>query len=293
MISIVSTTTIDRLDKVYVLLNSIKKTKQPETKLTYYLFVRFTKEVDYTAVSSYFEQLQSADFNIQIRNVDCFRDQVNQPYRDHMYYAKCLLASHFDFDRILFLDIDLVFVRPGIEALWNSDIADYYLGAVVDPTWQYCAAYKHDRLNTKTKNYFNAGVILFNLAKLREDGKDKQLEEWCDRWHYRELAYICYDQTLLNYLLQDKVKLLPFKYNNTLLASLGVAKTAYTYCLNQYGYLDPMDSLDNAVIVHFCGSKKPWDAMALRCNENEYPYKEEAIEAWNKYYKLYAKPVVQ
>jgi lipopolysaccharide biosynthesis glycosyltransferase len=97
----------------------------------------------------------------------------------------------------------------------------------------------------------------------------------------------------LNYLLQKKVKLLSFKYNNTLLASLGVAKTAYTYCLNQYGYLDPLDSLDNAVIVHFCGSKKPWDAMALRCNENEYPYKDEAIRVWTRYYKLYSKPAVQ
>ena len=292
-ITIGSTTSTDRLDKVYVLLNSIKKNKQPDTEIAYTLFVKFTPDKDANYCYEYFKSLISDDFSISIQDVDIFKELVNMPYRDHMYYAKCLFADYFeDLDRVLFLDVDLAFVRPGIEALWIQDITDYYLGAVIDPTWQYCPYYKHDLINTKTKNYFNAGVILFNLKALREYGKDKQLREWCDRWHFRELQYICFDQTLLNYLLKDKVKLINFKYNNTLLASLGCAKNAYTYYLNSVGYLDPLDSLDQAVVMHFCGSKKPWDAEALRCSEAEYPYKEEAIKYWADIYNCYKKPEI-
>jgi len=38
--------------------------------------------------------------------------------------------------------------------------------------------------------------------------------------------------------------------------------------------------LKDAVLVHFCGSKKPWVLSALQCGLDEYPYKQEAVKLW-------------
>lgn len=291
-ITIGSTATLDRLDKVYVLLNSIKANKQPSTIIDYTLFLKVSRKNDWDLCTpeqlyGYFAPLQSDTFHLHIENIDCFKYMVNTPYRDHMYFAKCLFPSFFPTDRVLFLDVDIVMMRPGIEELWESDIDGYYVGVVVDPTWQYCQAYKHDKLNTGTDNYFNAGVILFNNSYIRDSGMSAKLAHWCLNWNYRELQYICYDQTLLNYLFKDRVKLLNFKYNNTLLASLGIAMDAYDHAISTFGYLDPMDSLQHAVFVHFCGSKKPWDPLALKQPESEYPYKDEAVRLWSSLYNKY------
>ena len=282
MITIVSTTTTDRLDKVYILLNSIKQNKLTETSITYYIFIQFTQECTKDYCIEYFSSLLSSDFNIIVIDVDIFKNLVCTPGRNHIYYAKCLFPKYFsDCERLLFLDVDIVIAKNGIEDLWNSDIEDYYVGACTDPTWQYCPEYKFELQNTKTENYFNAGVLLLNNKKIKEDKKDEELAKWCLSWDSNKLKCVCYDQSLLNYLLKDKVKILDFKYNNTLLASLGIAKNAYDFYLNSLGYSNLLDSIKDAVILHFCGSNKPWKASIIQ--DNVFPYKKEAIEIWSKY----------
>lgn len=276
-IIIASTTTIDRLDKVYILFNSIKKTKSPETKITYYLFVP-CNDIDYCI--EYFKPLVSTDFYVVISNLDIFAPYVHTPARNHVYYAKCLFPSFFtQYKKILYLDVDMVFVNKGIEDLWNENISDSYIGACIDPTWQHCSNYVFDKINCKTKTYFNAGMMLLNLERIREEGKAKELRDWCMSWNLRELACNCFDQTLLNYILREKTAIINFKYNNSLLSCLGIAKDAYTYYLNSIGYAKPEDSLKDAVILHFCGANKPWEYHNIK--DSDFPYKKEAVEIWS------------
>ena len=288
-IQIASTTTTDRLDKVYILFNSIKQNKLDTTKIVYNLFVQYDEQYDFKRCTEYFESLISDNFSVVLENVDVFKDSVKTPYRNHLYYAKCLFPQYFfDLDKILFLDVDLVFIK-GIESLWDTDITDYYAGACIDPTWQFCPEYKHDLINTGTSAYFNAGVILFNLKKMREDKKDEELQKWCLNWDFNSLQCNCHDQTLLNYVLKDKIKLLPFKYNNSILASLGVAKNAYSDYLKSIGYDLPLNSIYDAVILHFCGSNKPWDINALQSYEHIYPYQRLASQIWKQINEQYKK----
>jgi lipopolysaccharide biosynthesis glycosyltransferase len=284
---IASTATADRKDKVWILLNSLKQNKQPGTLIQYYLFVPSEELKEF---QTYLTGLPSEDFKVLILDADWFADKVDTigTVRDHLYYAKCLFPQVFlNQDKLLFLDVDIVCVGPGIEDLWNTDIEGYWVGAVIDPTWQYCPYFKHDPQNTGTDHYFNAGVMLMNFKQMREDGKDKEFAEWCLHWDQSKLVCHCFDQTLCNYLLKDKTKLLPFKYNNSVLATLGIAQDSYRYYLNQCGYVEPLDSLQHAVLLHFCGSKKPWDAKALACGTDEYPYKEEAVELWQQLVRKY------
>lgn len=288
-IILASTATKDRFDKVYILLNSIKQTKQPETKIEYWLFVK-GEEID-ACVKTLAPISSSADFTIIYQNIDSLASAVHTPARDHIYYAKCLFPVLFkQYTKLLYLDVDMVFYQKGIEDLWNTDITDYYLGACIDPTWQYCPNYRFDVDNTKTKNYFNAGMMLFNLERIREEGKAEELQHWCLHWNLNELACNCFDQTLLNYILRDKVKILDFKYNNSLLSCLGIAKNAYAQYLKEVGYDNPKDSLYDAVILHFCGANKPWHTNV---NGSAFPCYLLASSIWDELAEKYRKQKIK
>ena len=289
MIYIASTASPDRFDKVYILLNSLKHTKKPETDIVYYIF---TEPNAIQSLYSYIGELRSADFLVAVLDISWFNEWIHAPQKGAYHYARCLFSEYFptSVEKILWLDIDMVFYHPGIEDLWEKDITDYLAAGVIDPTWQYCPPYHYEIANTKTDQYINTGVLLMNLDKIRRDGRDQELEYWLQHWDENVLACNVYDQTLLNYLWKGQIKLLNTKFNNSLLASLGEAKTSYTVYMNSQGYIDPLDSLQHAVILHFCGSLKPWEPMCSYMDESSYPYKKEAIELWNKLSRKYRKP---
>lgn len=62
-------------------------------------------------------------------------------------------------DKILYLDVDIMLNRD-IMLLYNTDVSNY----------EYAAARDHYGKYLLNPNYINAGVILFNLAKVKETG---------------------------------------------------------------------------------------------------------------------------
>ena len=287
--NIASTATTDRLDKVYVLLNSLKQNKRKDTRINYHLFLQFTEKYDKKYCNEYFASLYDTDFTLVLEDTAVFKKDIVTPGHSYVYYIRYLFPSYFnDLDKILYLDVDAVVVRNGIEDFWNTDVTDYYVGAVLDPTWQYCYEYRTQVAICGIKNYFNDGIILMNLSKIREDKKDIELKKWCLSWDETKAPRICYAQTLGNYVLKDKVKLISSKYNNSVMASLPVAVDWYNVCAMKEGYMKAIDSILDAVILHFCGANKPW-GNSINKKESEYPYKEIAVPIWNDLYKKYKK----
>lgn len=62
-------------------------------------------------------------------------------------------------DKLLYLDVDVMFNRD-IHLLYDIDISDY----------EYAAARDHYGKYLVSPNYVNAGVLLFNMAQMREAG---------------------------------------------------------------------------------------------------------------------------
>lgn len=254
-IDVVSVNDKNGLDRVYMLLNSLKKTKQDDTVVNYYLFV---EDVD-DEVKQYFKDLISADFRIQIEDTSWFKERINSPYRTYLYYVRCLFPSYFTWlDKILYLDTDIVFLQNGVEQLWETNVDNYSLGAVSDITVNYFKPLaKIEKDPTKTKDYFNSGVLLMNLKRIREANKHKQLQKWMLKWNLKELKPSTMDQTLLNYIFrEDEVNYLDYKYNDY---SLVITKTVYSVFkqkLNKYS--EPIQSVKDAIILHFLGELKPW-----------------------------------
>lgn len=79
-----------------------------------------------------------------------------------------LFADRVDFlpDKLLYLDIDIMFNRD-IHLLYDIDIEDY----------EYAAARDHYGKYLIHPNYVNAGVILFNMKRVKETGLLKKARE--------------------------------------------------------------------------------------------------------------------
>lgn len=140
-----------------------------------------------------------------------------------------------DVDKILYLDCDIL-VNSSLKPLYDAiSLEDDYLAAAVADLG--CSAHQ-SRLgleNDENVFYFNAGVILFNLNRMRKEGTQDKLFDYLKQ-NFEHLLYS--DQDVLNAVLKGRAKRMDKKFNMI---------TMNFYYPNETG----------AVISHFAGVK-PW-----------------------------------
>lgn len=102
-------------------------------------------------------------------------------------------------DRILYLDTD-VLCRGDFADLYYTDIQNVEIAGVPDRygKWFFGNTFKH--------NYLNSGVLLMNMANIRESGLFKKCRDMC-----RDKKMFMPDQSALNKLA--KKRKIPAKYN--------------------------------------------------------------------------------
>ena len=171
-----------------------------------------------------------------------------------------LLAPDFlpqEVDKVIYLDCDIVVDGP-IRPLWETDIHEYALGAVIDESFYKDELY--ERLQySKEYSYVNAGVELFNIKYWREH----QCVERCfDCVRKNQEILTLYDQDAINMVLHKEIKHLDPTWN-----------FQHGFLLSwQYGYYkgELKEQLDrctyNPVIIHFDGRSKPW------YKDSQHPY---------------------
>lgn len=116
----------------------------------------------------------------------------------YMTWMRAALSKIFQFEsRVLLLDPDTL-VEDDISALWDIDLTDYYFAAV-----QETRNHRHEK-----NPYFNAGVMLMNLDKLRKDGMDDKLIYEINTVHHEHL-----EQDVINFLCDGKILPLSSEYN--------------------------------------------------------------------------------
>lgn len=154
-----------------------------------------------------------------------------------------------DVHKVLYLDCDLI-VDGSLRDLWNEDISDVTVAAVED---MWCARPEsYQRLHYDSNySYFNSGVMLINLDRMRSTGFENRAITYLNE-HVDELAL--YDQDLLNALLYDDKRLLPFRWN----VQDGFLRRRRSERMFPASIEVLKKELHNPVIIHYVGSKKPW-----------------------------------
>lgn len=100
-------------------------------------------------------------------------------------------------DKLLYLDVDILFNRD-ITLLYDIDVSDY----------EYAAARDHYGKYLLNPNYINAGVLLFNMTKIKESGL---LEKARKLIKEKKLTFA--DQSAV-YRSTTKKKMLPQRFND-------------------------------------------------------------------------------
>ena len=196
--------------------------------------------------------IEDEDFKLYFTSAKKYQNRINPPMDSYIYYLRCLLPSICrGFDKILFLDTDILILKEGIEQLFKIDISNYYGAGCWDPLNRVSHP---ESIQCKTNFYFNGGVIMLNINKIVEDGKDKQLEQYLLNWP-QNLTPGLRDQTLLNYVLRNNVKHCSVIYNQILPVINKQNLGLYLYECQNLGYSTIEESINDTIVLHLAGVK--------------------------------------
>ncbi len=202
------------------------------------------------------KSIKLKNINIKLLDLDNKYEQLNTT---HLCVSKSALFKFDipiilkDLDKILYIDGDTV-VNDDLSQLFNTDITDCYAGVVKDLTSIF--VFK-DNERVGTPSYFNSGMMLLNLEKLRNDNIPEKLLQY--KLDSASQKYM--DQDCFNVVLASNLKFLPAEYNfmtsNEILYKNNICERSDV----------------NALIIHYT-PQKPW-------KEDEMPY----VKLWNKYFR--------
>lgn len=172
------------------------------------------------------------------------------------YYRYLLPEILVDCDKVIYLDSDLL-IRCDVKELWDIDLSQHYLAGVNEidiinrfPDHKLKLGFDLDEL------FINAGVLVCNLQKMRQDKITHHLFTETER--LKDII-LFQDQDVINIALKGKIAELPLAYN-------------YTVEAMEKDLL----GLDEIKIIHYNSSgAKPW---------KHYQFQELPL---NKYLKLW------
>ncbi len=149
---------------------------------------------------------------------------------------KFFIAEILDDDKVLYIDSDTI-IQKDLKQLYNTNLEQLYAAVVPSPLSLNISHTQN--LGIQNNEYFNSGVLLLNLSKMREDNVSKKLLD------YKMNNYNLFmDQDAFNKIFNKYVKYLPIEYNQYLPKKL-LPRSFRT-------------NLKNAYIIHFTDKFKPW-----------------------------------
>lgn len=114
----------------------------------------------------------------------------------YMVMMKVLLCHILPIDRALTLDVDTI-VRGDLSPLWDIDLTDDYFAGAREPFWTM-------RFH---RDYVNAGVLMWNLGKMRDGTAERVLKAMNSR------PFTFVEQDALNELCWDRIRVIDSAYN--------------------------------------------------------------------------------
>lgn len=248
----------------------------------------FVMQTCVAITSLYLNKNQSTSYEILVVMADCSNSSAEtfrkmekedlaitlvhaslEQYRDIKQLAHISIACllKFDicelipqYDKLLYLDGDII-VRKDLTELYETELGENYAAAVKE---LYCM--KQD------DGCINAGIMLFNAKKMRDDGMRDILVEKRRSLGNRSSM----DQQTYNMVIKGKIHYLSIVYNCVPGRLIGDAKMKYTVSeLNQLyatHYVNAKQLIKDAVIIHFATGNKPWKYTFAPCAKEWYEY---------------------
>ena len=190
----------------------------------------------------------------------------------HLTFARLFVDEQIaDFDACIYIDGDLI-ARRDLADLWtlavqNADFNQIYLAGCPDLILQNGSGEYFDNHLRQfgfpdLTDYFNAGVLVMNLKKLREDHMTAVFLKAAEK------PYMFGDQDILNICCRGRTMMLPIAWN-MIPNCIDDCEMTQKGCTER----DRSDLMKgNAAILHFAGEHKPWTGIETRFDAEWYSY---------------------
>lgn len=172
-------------------------------------------------------------------------------FPEEAWYRVALPELLPELPRVLWLDADVI-VRAPVRELWDTDLAGHPLAACPNAVMYsfrdvVAAIGVGDR-----RQYFNSGVMVMDLARMRAEGSAATLREAARRIRaWNRFA----DQDVLNAAYHRRFRRLPLHWNVLSQSYINVPETIRVHGRDEYA-----EAMARPRIVHFTGrlAFKPW-----------------------------------
>jgi lipopolysaccharide biosynthesis glycosyltransferase len=180
-------------------------------------------------------------------DLDVFDKCTTRTYISKITFARLLLPETFDESvaRVVYLDADILVVGD-LSPLWEIDLGKSAIAAVIDSD-----SVPHSQRLNLASEYFNAGMLVIDLKRWREDRISEKALAFMTENPETELA----DQDALNVACGGKWTKISDRWNYQTDRPTGY-----------YG----MPKEDRPSVIHFAGKWKPWSASSLSADAPLY-----------------------
>lgn len=161
-----------------------------------------------------------------------------------------------DVNKLIYIDCDTLVVGR-LSDLWEVNLEGHIAAGVLEAMGN---LHKKAIGLQKQDPYFNAGVLLINLSKWRNEDYDKKASEFVQKIDGK-LEYA--DESVLNAIAATSMKIISPKYNLTSLSIYFTIDEVQVYrkpCFH-YSEEEMKEALDDARVIHFTSSfmdVRPW-----------------------------------
>ncbi|MBO5948516.1 glycosyltransferase family 8 protein [bacterium] len=174
-------------------------------------------------------------------------------------FSRFFIPELLPYEKCVYVDLDTI-VLDDIKILYDTNLEDNYLAASIDSSFIGCCAcdkryieYAHNTLKIPDiENYFQAGVLVFNLQKMRENNIIRKCLNVLE-----DIQLHFADQCVYNYLFKNNVKYLElnwnYQFNDCDRQKIKLKQNLPLKILEQYN-----NAYKNPKIVHYSSKNKPW-----------------------------------
>lgn len=194
-----------------VAITSLSRSADPDT--VYEVYILTGDEFTDQGLLKIAEQKYS-NINLKVVKADTeiFKNVIiNNSHVTKTTFYRLLLCNLIQEEKCIYLDSDII-VTEDLQALYSVNLDGHYVAGCRDIWIDMMSEEERDNRRKRTEipsmqEYVNAGILVMNLRKIREDGQDKVFLQHLNK------DYLFEDQDIINVCCYGKIKHLPAKWN--------------------------------------------------------------------------------
>lgn len=198
-----------------VALNSLITNSSPKNDYKIHVLIDTLSEENKKILRDMQTDSVSVDFHSVTAKLQgiCKRLHIRDYYSKATYYRFFIPEMFPEYNRGVYLDCDIV-ITDDIAKLYHAPLGNNLVAAAHEEVMtdiEVFGVYSEKVLGVPRNEYFNAGILTMNLAKMREEKIEEQFASLLGKRTYR----VAQDQDYLNVICYRKATLLSTNWNKT------------------------------------------------------------------------------